>query len=159
MWMANYGFETPYRRDNELELLAHYHSELTRLGVSTDASGAACQKDGAASSGFGHSIERCAFHYADEAGFMFAQQIIAVKDLQKSIEKDPKSALLFKTVLTRLSAFIQDWGVCGQLKFNLARVKEGREQEPISPEQFRACIPEEQMKRLEAAVAAQASNV
>ena len=90
-----YGFESKYRRTHEIDLLFHYHAELGKRGIDLSK----------------HTIENSAFHFADEAGFMFAQQIIAIKDMAKKIEQDPNMGAMFVTVLKRLDIFIQDWDI------------------------------------------------
>jgi hypothetical protein len=134
MWMCMYGFGPEYRREHEIDLIYHYHTELGKRGIDLDS----------------HTLESCAFHFGDEAGFMFAEQIIAIKDMSKKIEEDPKMGEMFVTVLKRLDAFIQDWDISKMLEFHLNRVNTGTTNVPITNDDWRSCLPEAQLQKIDA---------
>ena len=133
MWICMYGFESKYRRTHEIDLLFHYHAELGKRDIDLSK----------------HTIENSAFHFADEAGFMFAQQIIAIKDMAKKIEQDPNMGAMFVTVLKRLDIFIQDWDIANMLRFHLNRVNTGKTKEPVTNDDWRSCIPEAQLSKID----------
>ena len=70
--------------------------------------------------------------------------------LVKKIEEDPKMGDMFITVLKRLDVFIQDWDVSNMLEFHLNRVNKGTTNVPITNDDWRSCIPEAQLQKIDA---------
>ena len=70
--------------------------------------------------------------------------------MSKKIEEDPKMGEMFISVLKRLDIFIQDWHVSNMLEFHLNRVKKGTTKVPITNDDWRSCIPEVQLSKIDA---------